>query len=473
MLTTPISNKHFQSMTTLLLLFLDAVLISLAYMLAYQLRTAIAFPTEPQGLESVTTYGRVIVVQVICIQTVFYLNRLYHGTRTIGRVDRAYAVFSAVSVGALFSIAFSTLLFKNTVFEVDYSRTIVLYAWVLTIALVLLGRSGYSGILAVLRSRGIGLQRLIIVGTGDAAAVVIQKATWMPQLGYQLVGLVDGIEDMHELLGVPVIGHSRDLNKLIERYSVDEVIIARPDATRDELLSLIVRCQSGNVSIKIIPDVYEIMAGEVSVDDLGGLPLLMVRDVALRGWRLSLKRVVDLMISSIGLVLLSPLMMLIAALIKLESHGPVFFFQDRVGLDGKGFKIFKFRSMRTDASEERQWTVAEDSRRTSLGRFIRRFSIDELPQLINVALGDMSLVGPRPEQPQFVEQFQERIPRYMERHREKAGITGWAQVNGLRGDTSIEDRTRYDLWYVENWSLWLDFKIIIRTIFKVLSGTAY
>tara|TARA_B100001245_G_C22785049_1_gene378925 strand:- start:377 stop:877 length:501 start_codon:yes stop_codon:yes gene_type:complete len=166
-------------------------------------------------------------------------------------------------------------------------------------------------------------------------------------------------------------------------------------------------------------------------------------------------------------------MMLIAALIKLESHGPVFFFQDRVGLDGKGFKIFKFRSMRTDASEERQWTVAEDSRRTSLGRFIRRFSIDELPQLINVALGDMSLVGPRPEQPQFVEQFQERIPRYMERHREKAGITGWAQVNGLRGDTSIEDRTRYDLWYVENWSLWLDFKIIIRTIFKVLSGTAY
>ena len=473
MLTTPISNKHFQSMTTLLLLFLDAVLISLAYMLAYQLRTAIAFPTEPQGLESVTTYGRVIVVQVICIQTVFYLNRLYHGTRTIGRVDRAYAVFSAVSVGALFSIAFSTLLFKNTVFEVDYSRTIVLYAWVLTIALVLLGRGGYSGILAVLRSRGIGLQRLIIVGTGDAASVVIQKATWMPQLGYQLVGLVDGIEDMHELLGVPVIGHSRDLSKLIERYSVDEVIIARPDATRDELLSLIVRCQSGNVSVKIIPDVYEIMAGEVSVDDLGGLPLLMVRDVALRGWRLSLKRVVDLMISSIGLVLLSPLMMLIAALIKLESHGPVFFFQDRVGLDGKGFKIFKFRSMRTDASEERQWTVAEDSRRTSLGRFIRRFSIDELPQLINVALGDMSLVGPRPEQPQFVEQFQERIPRYMERHREKAGITGWAQVNGLRGDTSIEDRTRYDLWYVENWSLWLDFKIIIRTIFKVLSGTAY
>lgn len=473
MVMTPISNKHFQSITTLLLVLLDAVLISLAYLFAYQLRTAIAFPTEPQGLESVTAYGRVIVVQVICIQIVFYLNRLYHGTRTIGRVDRAYAVFSAVSIGALFSIAFSTLLFKNTVFEVDYSRTIVVYAWVITIALVLLGRSGYSGILTRLRSRGIGLQRLLVVGTGDAAAAVIQKATWMPHLGYQLVGLVDGSDDLQDLLGVPVIGHSKDLADLVDNYAVDEVIIARPDATRDELLSLIVRCQSGHVSVKVIPDVYEIMAGEVSVDDLGGLPLLTVRDVALRGWRLSLKRVVDLLISSIGLVLLSPLMMLVAALIKLESDGSVFFFQDRVGLDGKDFKIFKFRSMRTNASEERQWTVAEDSRRTGLGRFIRRFSIDELPQLINVVLGDMSLVGPRPEQPQFVEQFQESIPRYMERHREKAGITGWAQVNGLRGDTSIEDRTRYDLWYVENWSLWLDFKIIIRTVFKVLSGTAY
>ena len=305
MVITSISNKHFQSITTLLLVVLDAVLIALAYLFAYQLRTAIAFPTEPQGLESVTAYGRVIVVQVICIQIVFYLNRLYHGARTIGRVDRAYAVFSAVSIGALFSIAFSTLLFKNTVFEVDYSRTIVVYAWVLTIALVLLGRSGYSGILKSLRARGIGLQRLLIVGTGDAAAVVIQKATWMPHLGYQLVGLVDGSGDMQDLLGVPVIGHSKDLADLVEKHAIDEVIIARPDATRDELLSLIVRCQSGHVSVKVIPDVYEIMAGEGSVDDLGGLPLLTVRDVALRGWRLSLKRVVDLIMSSIGLVLLS------------------------------------------------------------------------------------------------------------------------------------------------------------------------
>ena len=466
-------KKHYESLVTLSLLLLDAFMIAIAYLLAYELRTAIAFPTEPQGLESITTYGRVILVQVICIQAVFYLNRLYHGTRNIGRVDRAYAVFSAVSVGALLSIAFSTLLFKNTVFEVDHSRTIVVYAWVLTIVFVLLGRGLHSRVIALLRSRGIGLQRLLVLGTGDAATVVIQKVNWSRRLGYKLVGLVSGTDAPSQIMGVPVIGHSDDLQEIVEVYAIDEVIIARPDATREELLGLIARCQHGSVSVKVIPDVYEIMAGEVSVDDLGGLPLLTVRDIALRGWRMSLKRIVDLIISAAGMILLSPLMMLVAALIKFGSDGPVFFFQNRVGLDGKDFKIFKFRSMRTDASEERQWTVAEDPRRTGLGRFIRRFSIDELPQLINVVLGDMSLVGPRPEQPQFVEHFQEHIPRYMERHREKSGITGWAQVNGLRGDTSIEDRTRYDLWYVENWSLWLDVKIILRTVFQVLSGRAY
>jgi exopolysaccharide biosynthesis polyprenyl glycosylphosphotransferase len=202
------------------------------------------------------------------------------------------------------------------------------------------------------------------------------------------------------------------------------------------------------------------------VDDLGGLPLLTVRDVALRGWRLTLKRLVDVAFSAAGLVVASPIMMLIAALIKLDSPGPVFFIQERVGLDGKPFPMLKFRSMRRDAEADRQWTVKDDPRRTRLGVFIRHFSLDELPQLINVLLGQMSMVGPRAEQPKYVEEFQQRIPRYTERHREKAGLTGWAQVNGLRGDTSIEERTKYDLWYIENWSIWLDFKIILRTLIK-------
>jgi exopolysaccharide biosynthesis polyprenyl glycosylphosphotransferase len=213
------------------------------------------------------------------------------------------------------------------------------------------------------------------------------------------------------------------------------------------------------------------MTGGMSVDDLNGMPMLSVRDVALRGWKLSLKRGMDIVGSFIGLVLLSPAMMLTAILIRLESPGPVFFCQERMGLDGHPFPVIKFRSMRSDAEKDGPgWTTQGDPRITRIGAFMRRTNWDEMPQLINVFFGQMSLVGPRPEQVYYVQKFRESIPRYMERHREKAGMTGWAQVNGLRGDTSIRERTKYDLWYVENWSLWLDLKIVLRTIFQTIFG---
>jgi len=210
------------------------------------------------------------------------------------------------------------------------------------------------------------------------------------------------------------------------------------------------------------------MAGDLNVDDLGGTPLLTVRDIALRGYKLSLKRTLDLFGSVMGLIFLSPLILLTALLIRRESSGPVFYMQERMGLDGKPFPMIKFRSMRQDAEAAGPgWTVEGDPRVTRIGAFMRRTSWDEIPQLINVFLGHMSLVGPRPERPVWVYQFREQIPRYMERHREKSGMTGWAQVNGLRGDTSISERTDYDLWYVENWSLWLDIKIIARTVLQI------
>jgi exopolysaccharide biosynthesis polyprenyl glycosylphosphotransferase len=207
----------------------------------------------------------------------------------------------------------------------------------------------------------------------------------------------------------------------------------------------------------------------VTIGDLGGLPLLTIRDVALRGWKLGLKRTVDIIFSSLALLVLSPVMILTAIAIKLDSKGPALFVQERMGLDAKPFPMLKFRSMRQDAEANGPgWTVQNDPRRTRIGTFLRRTSIDELPQFINVLMGDMSLVGPRPEQPAYVEQFRQRIPRYMDRHREKAGVTGWAQINGQRGDSSITERTKYDLWYIENWSLWLDFKIIVRTALHFL-----
>ncbi|MDQ7033297.1 MAG: exopolysaccharide biosynthesis polyprenyl glycosylphosphotransferase, partial [Anaerolineae bacterium] len=255
-----------------------------------------------------------------------------------------------------------------------------------------------------------------------------------------------------------------------DKYQIQQVIIALPDARRSELVEIVTLCQRGQVDIKIYPDIFAYMAGDMNVDDLAGTPLLTVRDIALRGWKLSLKRGLDMFGAIFGLIFLSPLMLLTALLLYIEDKGEVFYTQERMGLDGRPFPMIKFRSMRIDADKLGDWTTENDPRVTRIGHFMRRTNWDEIPQLMNVLLGHMSLVGPRPEQPQYVYRFREQIPGYMTRHQEKGGMTGWAQVNGLRGDTSIARRTTYDLWYIENWSLWLDIKIILRTIMQTITG---
>ena len=382
------------------------------------------------------------------------------------RLDEFYRLFAATSIGTIATIAFTTFLFKNSALELDFPRAMVVYAWLLTVVLVAAGRSLLVFVRNLLRQRGHLTDRLLIVGTGDVGRMILQKVRQMPRLGYRVVGFVDGESQVgQQIMGVPVLGGVDDIPHLISEHNIQEVIIGRPEMGHQEALSIISRCERGQVGIKIFPDLFQIIATELSIGDLGGLPLLTVRDIALRGWKLTLKRAVDLVGSAAGLIVFSPFLVVMAVLIKLDSPGQVFYAQERMGLDAKPFWCFKFRSMRTDAEKDGPgWTTENDPRVTRLGAFIRRFSIDELPQFINVLLGDMSLVGPRPERPVYVEQFRRSIPRYMDRHREKAGMTGWAQVNGLRGDTSIAERTKYDLWYIENWSLWLDFRIIIRTL---------
>jgi Undecaprenyl-phosphate glucose phosphotransferase len=319
-----------------------------------------------------------------------------------------------------------------------------------------------------LQAQGWGTDRVLIVGTGDVGQMILQKIQWSPWLGYKVLGMVETNENNGRALSVPVVGGPERLADLIKEYDIDEVIIALPEASHQEILMLISQCERGSVNIKVFPDVFQIMASEVTIGDLGGLPLLTVRDVALRGWRRTVKRAIDVAGSGLGLVLLSPFLLVVAFLIWRDSPGPVFYAQERMGLDARPFWCLKFRTMRRDAEKDGPgWTTKDDPRRTRIGEFLRRLSIDELPQLINILLGEMSLVGPRPERPVYVEQFRRSIPRYMDRHLERAGLTGWAQVNGLRGDTSIIERTKYDVWYIENWSLWLDVKILIRTAFNI------
>jgi Undecaprenyl-phosphate glucose phosphotransferase len=457
-------NSRVRALSALGLVITDGAMIAVAFLVAYGIRWESKLADPSINLGGLSDYLGLLIVQISAIITVMFWARLYHQARAVSRVDEFYAVFGAVSIGMMMSVAVSTLLFKSL--EFDFPRVLIIYSWLLTIVLVMIARLIYHAVQWRMQARGLGRDRALIVGTGDVGRLVLEKIKGSPHLGYEVIGFVhkNGETEPAQVLGVPVLGNSNDLSRLIDEQHIDEVIIALPEASDDEMLDLISKCSKASLSIKVFPDVFQIIATQVTIDDLGGLPLLSVRDVRQRGWRVTVKRLMDVTLSAAGLVFISPLLFIIGILIKLESPGPVFYVQERMGLDAIPFMMIKFRSMRQDAEVNGPgWTTPDDPRRTKLGAFIRKANVDELPQLINVLIGDMSLVGPRPERPVYVEQFRRTIPRYMERHKEKAGLTGWAQVNGLRGDTSISERTKYDLWYIENWSLLLDIKILIRT----------
>ncbi len=473
---TPFLKRHYHNLLTLSLLLADVLSIVLGFVGGFHLRLIIPLPERAAGNLYLTDLLPLLVMQAIFIVLAFFFGRMYHRRRTRYGTDELAAIFSGVSIGTLLTIAVTSLIYKTNSGVFDYSRGVMVYAWLLTIVLVLIIRGAQARLQHWLQGRGYGRTRVVVVGSGITAIALLQRIQQMPRLGYDLVGMVCTNGDRPPT-DVPALGGVDTLSDVIEHEGVNEVIIAAPETKDEDMLNIISKCDRSTISIKVYPDLFQIMAGQMSIGELGGLPLLNVRDVALRGWKLVLKRAIDLLGSVGGLVFLSPMMMLVALVIKVDSPGPVFLVQERMGLDGKRFNVFKFRSMRLDAERNGPgWTVKDDPRVTRVGRFIRRTNIDELPQLINVLFGDMSLVGPRPERPVYVDEFRKRIPRYMERHREKAGMAGWAQVNGLRGDTSIEDRTQYDLWYIENWSVWLDIKIIWLTAWHTLTrddGNAY
>jgi len=469
------SKAWTQAIFVLTLAVTDMLMAGCAFFLAYSVRRWLPWPNEAQNMGSFWAYIGIVVAHVISILVVFSFSRLYRLTRGPSRVDEFYSILASTTVGTLVGVALASLLYKNSLLELDYSRGMIVYGWGFTILLTTAGRLVHAQVRVRLRKQGWGRDRVLIVGIGDVGQMIFQKIQSNPGLGYQVSGFIATNGQEASPVAASIVGQAGDLSRVIDEYQIDEVIIALPEATHHEILMLISECERGKVVIKVFPDVFQIMASQVSIGDLGGLPLLTVRNIALRGWRRTAKRLMDLVGSACALVLLSPLMLLMAVLIKLDSRGPVFYVQDRMGLDARLFPMLKFRSMRHDAEANGAgWTVEDDPRTTRLGRFIRRINVDELPQFINVLLGDMSLVGPRPERPVYVNQFRRSIPRYMDRHWEKAGMTGWAQVNGLRGDTSIVERTKYDLWYIENWTLALDIKILIRTFFNLFgSPNAY
>ena len=450
------------------LLITDVVMLSFAFVFAYYAREILPFFLRPDEQPPLLSYFPTMVLNVGTILVMFFLSRLYHLRRVYSRFDEMRSVIGVVTVGTTLTYGLQALIFQNSALDVGYPRSLFFYVWFFSVIFAGIGREAHRAVRLRLRRNGIAQDNLLIVGEGQIARDITNRIKKRPELGYNIVGVVVKENPKGKMLGFPILGTYPELPALIDAYQVEQVIVAVRDAKRAELVELITLCQRGHVDIKVFPDIFAYMAGDLNVDELGGTPLLTVRDIALRGWKLSLKRGLDVFGSVMGLVFLSPLMLLTALMIKWESKGPVFFSQIRMGLDGNPFPMIKFRSMRPDAEEHGSWTVEDDPRVTRIGSIMRRTNWDEIPQLVNVLMGHMSLVGPRPEQPSYVQQFRESVPRYMERHREKAGMTGWAQVNGLRGDTSIAERTSHDLWYVENWSLWLDIKIIIRTIWNTV-----
>ena len=453
----------------LFLLATDLALLVSSFVIAYNLR----LEQEPRAritMPPLFAYEGIVILLLVGVVAVLFAARLYSPPRGVSRIDLLYAVVLWVTVGYLLALGISTLVFKG----IDYPRWVLLYSWAISIALLWISRVLLNSLLSVLRTLGINQERLLIVGAGEPARIIYDRISNWPGLGYSVVGFLEDDPTLIPPGDMPVLGPISSLPEVVAEYRIDEVMFASPSITHKQILQLVHSCGKQKINVKVFPDVFQIMSSEVGVTELGGLPMMRVRDVALRGWNLAIKRAMDLIISAVALVFLSPIMMLAALAIKITSpNGPVFFAQTRVGLDGRPFELLKFRSMRPDAEKESGpvWAKPGDQRTTWLGRAMRRCSFDELPQLVNVLLGEMSLVGPRPERPYFVQQFSRMIPRYEERHREKAGMTGWAQVNGLRGNTSIEERTKYDLYYVENWSPLFDIKILLRTIFAVFKGS--
>ncbi|MBI4786098.1 MAG: undecaprenyl-phosphate glucose phosphotransferase [Chloroflexi bacterium] len=458
-------KRHANIVFGLSLLALDAATTGAAFYLAHLLRGLDAGPR--QVIPPFRYYLGMMLLNVVAIAVVFFFYKLYHLRRGASQLDELGSAFTAVSISVIVGMALTSFVYRT---DLDYPRSMIAYFWVLAFMLIAVARIAHHQLRSTLYRRGWGESKVLIVGAGEAGNLILDKIRGSPQLGYRPVGFLDDNCAGHIVQGLPVLGQVYDLGRAVQDYRVDEVIVALPEASHQDLLSVISHCEDGKVSIKVFPDVFQIMAAEVNVGDLNGLPLLTMRDVALRGWRLTLKRIVDLLISAIVLIFISPLLILLALLVRLDSKGPAIYCQERMGLDAVPFPCFKLRSMRTDAEAETGpvWATRDDPRRTRVGAFLRKYSLDELPNFINVFLGHMSLVGPRPERPMFVEEFRQKVPRYMERHYEKAGITGWAQVNGLRGDSSIWERTKYDIYYIEHWSLWFDFKIMILTLFRFL-----
>ncbi len=475
------SDMIAQKRVQLVGLFLvsDILGISLSYFYSYLFRFyAYIIPVDPlKGIPPLGQYAVVFPLFLVCHLGIFFVQGFYRSRLKRTKIDDFFfislnAILTILAVSAIMSYLYSYSQGPAPLFRVNFkiSHGFLAVYFVVVIFMISFLRNQIYFYRKKRYARGLDLVNVLVVGAGEMGKSVAQKITQYKDLGFVCKGFLDDEKAVGERIdvdgGVEVLGRVDELSAILEKGDIGEVFVALDLKNYAKILETIKVANKYVVNIRLIPDVFQLLTLKANVQDLDGFPVISIDDVSLKGIQRVIKRIFDLAVSVVGLILLLPVILVVAALIKLTSRGPVFYKQERMGLDGQRFTMIKFRTMVCDAEKETGPVMcrAGDPRITRFGRLLRRFSLDEIPQLINVFLGQMSLIGPRPERPAFVREFADKIPNYMLRHKFKSGITGWAQVHGLRQDTSIEKRIEYDLYYMKNWSLALDLKILWMTL---------
>lgn len=460
------NQKHLNRLHVVI----DAGVIVVSYMLAWWLKFSSGILDSEGGALSFRYYMQALIILVPLLLVIYYAFNLYTPKRVQGRRLELSNIIGANTVGAL--ITFTGLFFLQSYEEQfqNFSREMFFYFFAINVLLEECFRLLLRRILRGMRKNGYNLKHILLVGYSRAAEQYIDRIQQNPQWGYNVRGILDdNIARGTTYKGVKVIGSVGNLLYILPESKLDEIAITLGLEEYYKLEKIVAECEKSGVHTKFIPDYGNIIPTKPYTEDLLGLPVINIRYVPLSNtFNALVKRCVDIVGSIFCIILFSPVMLVTAIAVKATSKGPLIFKQERVGLHNTPFHMYKFRTMyvQTEEEERKGWTQKDDPRITKVGRILRKTSLDEFPQLFNVLKGDMSLVGPRPERPQYVEKFREEIPRYMIKHQVRPGMTGWAQVNGYRGDTSIRKRIEHDLYYIENWTLGLDVKILFLTIFK-------
>jgi Undecaprenyl-phosphate glucose phosphotransferase len=457
--------KENQRYLNQILVLIDGIAIFASLILAWIIRFKLGFVPIAGDYLRFSEYIKPVLFIVPIYLIAYNSFKLYTPQRFKKAFDEVLNIFKANMVGLL---VFILLLYVLKI--IDYSRALLVIFAIVSIILTTLERIVVRKTLRRMRKRGFNLKHILLVGISDSTTELLIRINDNKQWGYNVVGILDDNKIKgSKIRGVKVLGDLRELEKYLNELHIDDVFITLEMGEYNKLGEIIEGCEKNGVRTNIIPGYYRYIPAKPYVEEIDGLPVINIRYVPLDNMmNKTIKRIIDITGSILAIILFSPFMLLSAVIIKLTSEGPILFKQERIGLNKKGFMMLKFRSMHIQKEEDEKdkWTTANDPRKTKFGNFIRKTSIDELPQFFNVFNGDMSLVGPRPERPFFVEQFKKEIPKYMIKHQVRPGITGWAQINGWRGDTSIKKRIECDLYYIENWSLLFDVKIIFLTIFS-------